>query len=212
MRQLTGGMSTPTVFSSSAAELIVERSRFVAKTFHLPDPEALETCLTAMKDDWPQAHHYTWAYRIGPSQQRAFDDGEPHQTAGLPMLNLLVRQDWTETLVIVARYFGGIKLGRGGLVRAYQAACQKGLDATVKARLATIRHITLQIPYRHYDRAVQWLAPVAISWHEAFGDLVTIELSIEYDKWLRLEPRLNASGEWTLIRQHDEPGRIPLDS
>ncbi|MCY0877468.1 MAG: YigZ family protein [Firmicutes bacterium] len=200
----------PTVFSSAAAEFVVERSRFAAKTFYLPHPDELQTCLDAMKSCYPHADHYPWAYRITASQQRGFDDGEPHQTAGLPMLLPLIHQDWTQTAVIAARYFGGTKLGRGGLTRAYQSACLQALAATVQARTAELHHVTLSIAYPDYHRVAPWLSRASTEWNEDFGDHITLRFCVERRAWPNLQARLDATCPWHLVDCRTELGRIPL--
>ncbi len=91
------------------------------------------THLQTLRERYPDARHYCWAYLLGdpkaPSSAAMSDDGEPSGTAGKPMLNVMQHKDVGDIFVVVVRYFGGIKLGAGGLVRAYSSAVQAAYDA-----------------------------------------------------------------------------------
>ncbi len=113
-------------------EEIIKRSRFIASVAWAPDVEAAKAFISVIKAEFPDATHNCWAYAAGPPGDTAAvgfsDDGEPHGTAGRPMLNALLHSGVGEAVVVVTRYFGGIKLGPGGLVRAYSGATVKGLE------------------------------------------------------------------------------------
>ncbi len=115
-------------------EEIVKRSRFITTVAWAPDAEAAKAFVAEIKAEFPDATHNCWAYAAGPPGDTAAvgfsDDGEPHGTAGRPMLNALLHSGLGEAAVVVTRYFGGIKLGSGGLVRAYSGSAVKGLEAT----------------------------------------------------------------------------------
>lgn len=109
-----------------------KRSAFIAHLYPVTQRQQLMTAIDALKMQYPDARHYCWAYLIGDPAQpitAAFnDDGEPSGTAGKPMLHVLTQRGAGDTGVVVVRYFGGIKLGAGGLVRAYGQAVSKALD------------------------------------------------------------------------------------
>lgn len=109
-------MNSFTLQASHRYELEVKRSRFVAHAVPLPSPEAAPVLLQTLQD--LQAAHNCWAYKVG-AQYRFSDDGEPAGTAGRPILSAIEAQHLDRVMVVVTRYFGGIKLGVGGLVRAY---------------------------------------------------------------------------------------------
>jgi len=193
-------MRLPTVFSSNAAQYVVEHSRFIGKTFHLPDVKELDTHLTDMSDAFPGANHYTWAYRIDKAHQRASDNGEPHGTAGMPMLYVLDHQGWDETLVVVVRYFGGIKLGRGGLVHAYQHTAQLALEATIPGRVRPIRTMAVTLPYAAYDRVNYALKSLVITVQPTFRDIVYLIITLDDDRLPEVTHVLESEnrGQWTL--------------
>lgn len=111
-------------------EIIIEKSRFIADLFPVNDSTEAAKKLDQIKELHPKANHYCYAYIIGYSseQQKFSDDGEPGGTAGMPILNVLKHEKITNLIAVITRYFGGIKLGTGGLVRAYTAAVKSGLD------------------------------------------------------------------------------------
>ena len=118
-----------TVYSGGTAEIVEKKSRFIANVFPVTsEDEALEILEKIRKQYW-DARHNCWAYVIGVDHvsARCSDDGEPSQTAGKPMLDVIMGQELHNVLVIVTRYFGGTLLGTGGLVRAYSKATQEGL-------------------------------------------------------------------------------------
>ncbi len=99
-------------------ELVIKKSKFITKLYYLDDIDKVEEIINNLKKEYKKATHITYAYIIN-GKEKAFDDGEPNNTAGRPILNVLKKKNVTNILAIVIRYFGGIKLGAGGLVRAY---------------------------------------------------------------------------------------------
>lgn len=117
------------VYEGAEAEIIEKKSRFIATVFPIESEEQAIALIEATKKKYWNANHNCFAYIIGKNQeiQRCSDDGEPSQTAGKPMLDVLLLEGIHNTLVVVTRYFGGTLLGTGGLVRAYSKAVQVGL-------------------------------------------------------------------------------------
>lgn len=118
-----------TVFEGSEGEIVEKKSRFIATVRPVSSEEEAATFIAEMKKKYWDAKHNCSAFVIGDNQEltRCSDDGEPAQTAGRPMLDVLLREGIHNTAVVVTRYFGGVLLGTGGLVRAYQKAVQEGL-------------------------------------------------------------------------------------
>ncbi len=113
------------------AEIVIDKSRFIADLFPVNDSSEAISKLDLIKELHPKANHHCYAYIIGYSseQQKFSDDGEPSGTAGMPILNVLKHEKITNIIAVITRYFGGIKLGAGGLVRAYTAAVKSGLES-----------------------------------------------------------------------------------
>ncbi|PID42286.1 MAG: YigZ family protein [Proteobacteria bacterium] len=108
----------------------IKKSRFIARAARASDRSQAMALLELARADYPDARHHCWAYLFGePVSAAMSDDGEPSGTAGKPILNVLRHKDVSDIMIIVIRYFGGIKLGAGGLVRAYSAAAQLAMDA-----------------------------------------------------------------------------------
>lgn len=119
-----------TVYEGGTGEIIEKKSRFIATVLPCEDEETALNFIEATKKKYWDARHNCSAYTIGFNHEleRCSDDGEPQKTAGRPMLDVLLKEDIHNVCVVVTRYFGGILLGTGGLVRAYQAAVKEGLQ------------------------------------------------------------------------------------
>ena len=122
-----------TVYSGGEAEIVEKKSRFIATVRPVSSEEEAVAFIAEMKKKYWDARHNCSAFVIGDRQEmsRCSDDGEPAQTAGRPMIDVLLREDIHNVAVVVTRYFGGVLLGTGGLVRAYQKSVQEGLAASV---------------------------------------------------------------------------------
>jgi uncharacterized YigZ family protein len=128
-------------------EIIIEKSRFICYINRATtEEEAVQFIQQIKKKHWDATHNCS-AYIIGEHDQiqKANDDGEPSGTAGIPMLEVLKKRGLKDTVAVVTRYFGGIKLGAGGLVRAYGKAVSEGLKAAgiVERRLVRVMHVTI---------------------------------------------------------------------
>ncbi|KXG08986.1 IMPACT family member YigZ [Anoxybacillus sp. P3H1B] len=136
-----------TVKGYGESEIVIEKSRFICYANRATtEEEATQFIQTIKKKHWDATHNCS-AYLIGEHDhiQKANDDGEPSGTAGVPMLEVLRKKGLKDTVVVVTRYFGGIKLGAGGLVRAYSKAVSEGLKAAeiVERRLMRIMHVAI---------------------------------------------------------------------
>lgn len=120
------------VYEGGEGEIVEKKSRFIATVRPVETEEEAVAFINEMKKKYWDARHNCSAFVIGSRQEvtRCSDDGEPAQTAGRPMLDVLLREGITNVAVVVTRYFGGVLLGTGGLVRAYQSATQAGLVAS----------------------------------------------------------------------------------
>lgn len=138
-----------TVRAAGTHELLIQRSRFICALGPARTPEEAAAFIDAVRKEHWSATHNCAAYRVGPhgEHQRSTDDGEPAGTAGVPMLQVLVNRDVTDTVAVVTRYFGGIKLGAGGLVRAYGRCVGEALDAI--GTLDLVPHTALTITVEH---------------------------------------------------------------
>jgi uncharacterized YigZ family protein len=166
----------------------IKGSRFIGWAARLPLEEDLPGRLAEARERWPEATHYTWAYRIAPGRERASDDGEPHGTAGLPMLHIIQKQEFVQTMVLVIRYFGGTKLGRGGLIQAYQSACLTALETAEKAPLIAVQRVTLVLDYTAYGALKHRLESAGLTIDARFSEHVVVDFECPSALWTTLGP------------------------
>lgn len=121
-----------TVKGNGEHEIVIQKSRFIAHVARAETEEAAQAFIQRIKKENWNATHNCSAYLIGENDhiQKANDDGEPSGTAGVPILEVLKKKHLKDTVVVVTRYFGGIKLGAGGLIRAYGKSTSEGINAT----------------------------------------------------------------------------------
>ena len=139
-----------TVARKAELEHLIKGSRFIAWVARAKSVEEANAFLEEARARYPDASHHTWAYRIGDAV-RFSDDGEPGGTAGRPMLEVLTRRDLNEVAAVVTRYFGGTKLGAGGLVRAYSGTLAKALDAAGVAEVKPQVRMRVAAPFAEMD-------------------------------------------------------------
>jgi uncharacterized YigZ family protein len=136
-----------TVKNEGQHEIVIEKSRFIAHIARATTEEEAQEFIQKIKKEHNSATHNCSAYLIGETDniQKANDDGEPSGTAGVPMLEVLKKRQLKDTVAVVTRYFGGIKLGAGGLIRAYGKSVSEGLNhiGVVERQLQQIVHITV---------------------------------------------------------------------
>lgn len=124
-------MEFRTIKNAVQTEVIEKKSKFIADLFPVENVGEAEELIKKTKKKYHDARHHCIAYRInveGQIVEKSSDDGEPSGTAGAPMLNILKKNQLVNVIVIVTRYFGGVLLGTGGLVRAYSESLQKGIE------------------------------------------------------------------------------------
>ena len=127
-------------------EIIIKNSRFITILIKINDKDKVNSFLQDIKIKHPKATHYCYGYIIN-DYKKSSDDGEPSGTAGIPILNVLEKENITNILAIVVRYFGGIKLGAGGLVRAYSKAVREAIKNSNLIELANGKKIEINFNY-----------------------------------------------------------------
>ena len=135
------------------AELVEKRSRFIGQVFAVEDEVQARLCIEAVKKKHYDARHNCWCYRLhGAGTERYSDDGEPQGTAGQPMLSVFQREGVENVCCVVTRYFGGVLLGAGGLVRAYTQAAKAALDAAGISVVRPWLEVAVPCPYALFER------------------------------------------------------------
>lgn len=162
-------------------ETIIRRSRFIVTLAHTPSVDAARSFVERIRQEFPDATHNCWAFAAGPpgdtNRIGYSDDGEPHGTAGRPMLAVLLYGSVGELAAVVTRYFGGIKLGTGGLVRAYQEIVQQGLATLPVREHKALARLEVIFDYSHLARFRRLAADHhAVVADETFGMDVTCQI------------------------------------
>jgi len=150
-------------------EETMKRSRFITTIANAPDAEAAHAFVDRMRDEYPDATHNCWAFVAGPPGSMTHigmsDDGEPHGTAGRPMLTALLHGEVGEIVAVCTRYYGGVKLGTGGLSRAYSGGVKLGLESLATEERVDRIQLEVAIGYSDVDAV-----------HRLFDDLdITVE-------------------------------------
>ncbi len=137
------------IYEAGSGEIVEKKSRFIAHIYPVDSIEEAEQIKEQIKKKYWDARHNCTAYVIGKNNeiQRYDDDGEPSGTAGKPMLDILLSSELRNCIVVVTRYFGGVLLGTGGLIRAYQAAVKGGLQNTKVVKVHKGIQIGIQTDY-----------------------------------------------------------------
>ncbi|WP_022979681.1 YigZ family protein [Ideonella sp. B508-1] len=180
------------------SELLIKKSRFIGCVEPMADRAAAQARVAALKAEHPGAAHVCWALLAG-GQSAANDDGEPGGTAGRPMLDVLRHQELEGVLATVVRYFGGVKLGAGGLVRAYTDSVAQALLQAERVTLQKRRTLACQVPYALEGRIRRALeaaeAPLLDARHAA---LVRLDFSVTEGQQATLVAQLEELGQGQL--------------
>ena len=159
----------------------IQRSRFLAYAIHAEDENEVRAWLQTVKKEHYEARHVPYAMVLGEhsDRQRSSDDGEPGGTAGSPILEAIKARSITNAAVAVVRYFGGIKLGAGGLIRAYAHTAGLGLDAATKVRMTPLQTMYVQIDYDLLAPVERYIRDAGLLTEEAaYADRVTLPLLV----------------------------------
>ena len=180
-------------------ELVIKKSRFIACVESVAGRDEAQARVAQLKAEHPDAAHVCWALLAG-GQSAANDDGEPGGTAGRPMLEVLRHQDLQGVMASVVRYFGGVKLGAGGLLRAYTDAVAQALLTAEKIPLIKQAQLACSVPYaleglvrRELELAQAQLLEVA------HGSVVTLRFALPDTLAAALMARLSESGRGQLV-------------
>ena len=137
------------------AELVEKRSRFLGHVRPVESEEEAKAFVADMKKQYYDARHNCWCYLLRSGVERYSDDGEPQGTAGIPMLELFRREGVTDAVCVVTRYFGGVLLGTGGLLRAYTQSAKDALAAAGRAAVRSWTELETPCPYALLERLRQ---------------------------------------------------------
>lgn len=135
-------------------EIIIDKSTFIGYAKPIKNEEEAVEFVNEIKKKHKDATHNVWAYTVGPTMniQRYSDDGEPQGTAGIPTLEVVKKEDLRDVVVVVTRYFGGIKLGAGGLVRAYTKGAKIGIESAKVIEKVSYKQVGIKIDYNQLGK------------------------------------------------------------
>ncbi|MFC4139750.1 MULTISPECIES: YigZ family protein [unclassified Microbacterium] len=186
-------------------ELVIKKSRFLAHVAPVGSPEEADEVIAALKKKYWDARHNCSAQVTGlrGDRARSSDDGEPSGTAGMPMLEVLRRRELTDVVAVVTRYFGGVKLGAGGLARAYSSAVSEALDLAALRDRMLLAQATVAVPHAEagrFDNALrEWVgAHGAVLGEIAYAADAVFEVWAPADELHSLEANVAAlsAGAW----------------
>lgn len=178
------------------AEIREKGSVFLAVVGPAADEAAARVLLAGLERAFPDATHHCWAWRLGePPRERSADAGEPAGTAGAPILQVLRGAGLSDVMAVVVRWFGGVKLGKGGLARAYAAAVREALQALpVLSRAPTVR-LTFEVPYDKVGAVKRLIRPPEVELaEEEYGAAARLVLVVHEERREALREALAALG------------------
>lgn len=174
---------------SGASEYVEKRSRFLGLVQPVSSEDEAREIIAACKKQYHDARHNCWCYLLRDGTERYSDDGEPQGTAGMPILEVLRHENLTDCVCVVTRYFGGILLGTGGLVRAYTQGAQVAVAAAGVQRMSLYTVALIACPYNLYDIVTHLLPEYDCAVEETdYGADVTLTVTLPAGG----EDRLNA--------------------
>ena len=170
-------------YQDAESEFTEKRSRFIGHIWPVDSEDQAQELIRRVKKQHYDARHNCWCYLLGGSVVRYSDDGEPQGTAGQPMLAVFQREHVTNVLCVVTRYFGGILLGAGGLVRAYSHGAKIAVDAASRKLMTTCVLLEMQMDYSFYGK-VNYLLPNYVCRVEDtdFGAVVSMKVLFKKDE------------------------------
>lgn len=164
-----------TIGKAASFELIEKKSRFIAHAQPVSTEQEALDVLDEIRHEHAQARHNVYAYRLQGGRMRYSDDGEPAQTAGMPTLDVLVHAEVFDAIIVTTRYFGGVLLGTGGLVRAYTQAAQGALEQAGIVVIDECRDVTVSVGYALFESVSRLVERSGMSIISTdFSDVVTI--------------------------------------
>ncbi|MDD3341114.1 MAG: YigZ family protein [Bacilli bacterium] len=171
-------------------EIDIKKSRFLTKLFYVTTKEEVEEKLLEMKETYRDATHVCYAYKIG-TYEKCYDDGEPSGTAGLPILNQIKGSKLDFVLCVVIRYFGGIKLGAGGLLRAYGKGARECIKKASLKKLIEGTLVSISFPYTN-EKEVHFLLKTAEVIKKDFDQKISYTVKIDNQEYKKIKKQLES--------------------
>ena len=176
-------MTYKTVYGSGTAEIVEKKSRFIANVKQVRTEEEAINFVSEIKAKYRDARHNVYAYVVSENNISRFtDDGEPSGTAGAPVLDTILKEELTDTAIVVTRYFGGTLLGTGGLVRAYSKAAKEGILSAKITEKIYCHEVRISTPYDLLGK-IQYIISNGdyINGETEYGALVSVTAFVKFD-------------------------------
>lgn len=204
-----------TIKEKGQHELIIKKSRFIATVERTKTVEEAEAFITETAKKYKDATHNTFAYTIGLNDEhvKASDNGEPSGTAGIPELKALQLMNLKNVTVVVTRYFGGIKLGAGGLIRAYSNSVTKAVETVGVVKRVLQQEIHFSVPYNRFDEIDHFLKekPILLA-DTKYGVDVTLSLFVNEEQVPKIEKELTnlLAGQVSFTHGEQKYNELPI--
>ena len=197
-----------TVLAPVKTETVIQRSRFIGECYPVKTEEDVARILSSVRSGYWDASHHCFAYSLGPTgaYSRFSDDGEPSGTAGMPMMEAVRYAGVTDVLCVVTRYFGGILLGTGGLVKAYSGSCRSALEAARKVCMTPGVSYSFHVPYPFYSTFTKLANRFAVTDTTEYGQdiAVTLHIKTEEEEKFLLEVTDRSNGKLSGVRGEEK--------
>lgn len=193
-----------TVKHYAEAEIVEKKSRFIATVSPVQSDEEARAFVDSVKKKYPDARHNVYAYLTVDGMTRYSDDGEPKGTAGLPVLNVIMKKELKGVAVVVTRYFGGILLGAPGLLRAYTSAATAGIEAAEIFSVRSYDRIDITVPFSLAEKVKYELSFYELPENRTeYGEKVTYKISVLSEQSEKLAARITdiTAGKAEIKRQ-----------
>lgn len=195
-----------TIVQDIRHEIVIEKSRFICTLKKVHDEAEAQEFIKAMKKEFWDATHNCSAYIIDDLQQRSNDDGEPSGTAGLPMLEVLRKNRLINTAAVVTRYFGGIKLGAGGLVRAYTNSVAEAVRASGIAEKVLMSNFSFVYDLNSVGKILN------VIYQQNIFQVTDVEYNLRAKIILRMQDCEKDQAEKWLMENLNQPVQLELES
>ena len=163
-----------------SVEIVEKKSKFIAKIVKVTSEDEAMEVLKSVKKEHRDARHNVFAYRIVNSSERFSDDGEPSGTAGVPILDILRGEKLQNIVVIVTRYFGGILLGTGGLVKAYSSAVKNAIARAEKVEMKLCNEYSIEVDYSYHNILLHYFKEDSIIVRDTkYTDNICLDIVVE---------------------------------
>lgn len=194
-----------TVLENCSAEYSEKRSRFIANVYHCESEEDATRIISETRSKYFDAKHNVYAYLLKDKTARFSDDGEPHGTAGKPILDIITGSGVTDILIVVTRYFGGVLLGTGGLVRAYSSASKDALFSAQKVKMCTGAKYSVKCEYTDHSKLLSVIENCNGTVNDTvFADKVEVFFSLKKEDIKNFEDTLRESFSARLVANFAE--------